>query len=202
MMFPREPEETESTVLALLDTATLKQQEHWMLLESLCDSKTEVALERLLAALGGEQLLAGAARLGLAVSVHPRATEVIVELAERWLERALANPDALPAAPNGFSAGAPPNEAAVILGLLGMRADAACDAWMLRAWERFKAERARLSRDATSVAVLVAHSYVSRRSQSIDPAAAAGVVRRIPHMFVSLDEAQAAIDELHELIAK
>ena len=65
-----------------------------------------------------------------------------------------------------------------------------------------KAERARLSRDATSVAVLVAHSYVSRRSQSIDPAAAAGVVRRIPHMFVSLDEAQAAIDELHDLIAK
>lgn len=200
LLFPREPDATEATVLALLDGSALKQQEQWMLLEALCDSKTDAALERLLAALGGEQFLANVARRALAASVHPRATEVIVELAEQWIERAIANPDALPPAPNAFMAGAPPNEAVGILGLLQMRANDECDASMLRAWQRLVAERARFSPDAISVAVQVAHSYVSSRCRLLDPAVATPLLQRFPHMRVTLEQAQAAVDELHRTL--
>lgn len=200
LMFPREPEVTERAVLALLDGAQLKQQEHWMLLESLCDSSTDVALERLQAAMRGEHFLAAAARLALATSVHPNASAVIVKLADEWLERALRNPELLPAARAVFTPGTPPNEPMDLMSLLGMRADSSCDAMLLRIWEQLYEARARLSEDAASVAVLAAQTYVGSASRSIDLAVAQPLLQRFPHMFVPLDQAREAIAKLHELL--
>ncbi len=110
-----------------------------MALEALGDSRTEPALERLVIALAGEPLVANAARRAIGMSVHPKATERVLKLAEEWLARAVANPAALPPAPNAIMAGAPPNEASSLLSLLELRRDDACDDWLLRAWRRLLA---------------------------------------------------------------
>ena len=197
LMFTREPQTMEPIVLQLLALDTLKQQERWMLLESMCDSTTDLGLDTLVASLGAERFLASAARLALGHSVHPRATDAIVSWARDWLERTTTHPEQLSPMGNPFSAGTVPSEGIGVLGLLELRAAPACDALLREVWERLYAVRARIPHGAEGIAVQAAITYVTRASRDLAPEVVTSLRRRLPHPGVPLDDVQRTIDELH-----
>ena len=202
LMFACEPEKMEPIVRDLLGSATLQQQERWMLVESFADSKSAAGLAELLRALDGEQFLANAARGALARSVHPDAASAIVDLARAWLARSEAKPRLLGLAPHLAPRGTKPYEAEGLLSLLGHRQEPACVAMLLTIWERLFAIRDKLTDDGASVAVRAAYTYVESASRVLEPAVAQRLLLRFPHMFVPLEKAQAAIDALHRLLPR